>query len=186
MLFAATTCQVNAGFVTFDDLTGDGALISGYGGIDWKDQWSHYDDVQEPYNPSSGTQRIYNALLQQDAAFSFIGGPVTFNGAHVSGFDAVSVRFDMYLGGVLQASSAVLSPTSTPTFLSSGYSGLVDEVRVHGTELSGIYNYYVLDDVSFDSAVAPVPEPASLAVWGIGAFGAMFTARRRRQKNLTA
>lgn len=42
-----------------------------------------------------------------------------------------------------------------------------------------------LNQLSYNSSSA-VPEPASLAMWGLGAIGMMFARRKRQQKNLTA
>ena len=44
-----------------------------------------------------------------------------------------------------------------------------------------------LGEIAFDTtdSVSPVPEPASIAMWGVGALGMMF-ARRKRQQKLTA
>ena len=70
---------------------------------------------------------------------------------------------------------ATLKPSSTPTFLSSGYTRLVNEVRVN------CYNAtVVLDNVTYHTAA--VPEPASLiGLLGLGAF-AITSKFKRKQK----
>ena len=54
-------------------------------------------------------------------------------------------------------------------------------VSITNTDLGGI-GY---DNVTFN-AVSEVPEPASIAMWGLGALGLVFARRKRRQTKLGA
>lgn len=179
---AATLCAsaASATVLTFDDLSGSGQLADGYQGITWNGQWTYYDAAQDPYNPASGAERIFNFTADgerpQDAAFSF-GSAVVFDGAYFAGVDITNVNFDLYLGASLVHSSAAYSPNASPAFLASGYSGLVDKVVVHDTGFDGLYDYYVMDDVTFHSAV---PEPITWALM-VGGFGMAGAALRRRR-----
>ena len=156
--------------VNFDDLPGDNTGVDvpvpdGYGGITWGNQWNYYRTVQFPYTPASGSVRAYTRNSR--AAFFFSTMPVIFNGAFFSGFDVSAPRFELYLQGQLVANSQALKISGVPTFLDSGYSGLVDEVQV-------IQNFsfpaYVIDNVTYTTAtVAKVPSPALLpGLIGIG------------------
>jgi hypothetical protein len=68
---------------------------------------------------------------------------------------------NLYDGETLVHTSAALNQTGVPTFLASGYGGLVDRVGVVG--YSG---YFVMDDVTYNAS--GVPEPASIALIGGG------------------
>ena len=52
----------------------------------------------------------------------------------------------------------------------------------------GTYNYTIPNDsISLViGAASAVPEPAAIAMWGLGALGMVFAARKRRQMKLAA
>ncbi|MEI1373049.1 PEP-CTERM sorting domain-containing protein [Nostoc sp. UHCC 0926] len=167
--------------VTFDDLKGDNLLVpDGYGGIQWDNNWIYYGFEQNPYTPESIPNRIYGNYIKWDIGLTsipfYFASPVIFDGGYFAGMDSsYPASFSLYNGGTLQATSASLTPSSTPTFLSSGYTGLVDEVRV---------NWYnsetALDNVTYHTAA--VPEPASLiGLVGLGAFGVISKLKRNRK-----
>ncbi|KJV06294.1 VPLPA-CTERM sorting domain-containing protein [Methylocucumis oryzae] len=99
-----------------------------------------------------------------------------FIGAYVSGNSSKGpVSFEMYYLGSLVATSISLIQTSVPTFLASGYAGLVDEVRVIGK--GGVY---VLDNITYDAAnVNAVPVPAAAWLFATGLAGLGLTQRKR-------
>jgi hypothetical protein len=179
----ALSSPARADVITFEDLSGDGQLADGYHGITWNSQWAYYSDPQSPYNPHSGSERVYNlepnGTRPRDASFSF-GAPVVFDGAWFAGFSFTSVSFQLYLGGNLVATSGSINPTDTPAFLASGYNGLVDTVTVDDNDPNQVYDFYVMDDVTFHGGVA-TPEPASLTLLGLGALGMVGYRLRRRQ-----
>ena len=161
--------------VTFDDLTGQGVLADGYGGITWGGEWSYYDANQNPYNPASGLERIYS--YTQNASFSFASA-VQFDGAYVAGAPfgpggLTTVAFELFDSGTL-VDTVSLNPSSTPTFLATNYSGLVTDVVVIATP-----GYFVLDNVTYTGASTPAPEPASLAALGMGLVAVGLVRRRR-------
>jgi hypothetical protein len=181
VLSAVCFASAQAVVLTFDDLSGSGQLGT-YGGVDFHQLWKYYDTIQANYTPASGMERIYNSdsddVRHQDAPFSFLS-PAVFAGAYVSGYDYVTVNFLMYYQGNLVATSSSLAPSMVPTFLSSGYSGTVDEVRVHSVG-GDIPNYYTLDDVTYTSVqVDGTPEPATIIIWSLlGLAGTVLGWRR--------
>ena len=78
-----------------------------------------------------------------------------FDGAWFAGQTATSVTFELLLGSTSVWTSGTMFTSDIPTFLSSGYSGMVDNVLV----LSNAPDYYVMDDVTFNGGSSSVPEP---------------------------
>jgi hypothetical protein len=68
----------------------------------------------------------------------------------------------------------VLALSDTPTFLSSGYDGIVDTVIVS----SGDPSFVSMDDFTFTQ---PVPEPETYALMLAGLGVVSFVARRRNK-----
>lgn len=157
----------SATVLDFEDLSGQSALSSNYGGLTWASDWEHYDWTQPPFSAHSGVQRLYNNGNGNTDWFKF-SSDVVFNGAYFAGTN--SAQFELYNNGALVFTSAALNLTSVATFLSSGYSGLVDEVRLNVSNRE-----FVMDDVTFHSV--SVPEPAPFVLLALG-LGALFIRRR--------
>ncbi|MCC2962685.1 PEP-CTERM sorting domain-containing protein [Massilia sp. IC2-278] len=163
----------------FDDIVGpDGhaAMPVNYGGLDWSDAgMSVYTYEQAPFTPHSGQGRVTTDWTDNWPVASTIRflSPTVFGGAWFAGYGDSSVRFDLYFGGELVASSASLQLSDVPAYLGGGWTGAIDTVVV----ASDFPASYVMDDLSFDS-IAEVPEPGTLALMlaGLGLAG---TVRRR-------
>ncbi|WP_431100658.1 PEP-CTERM sorting domain-containing protein [Roseateles noduli] len=174
LLLAIAAPFASATVVTFDDLTDDGLVPANYAGLDWSaSSWFQYGGEQAPYTPHSGDRR---ATLGFDGgtATSAIGflTPSTFQGAWFAGFDGVNVAIDLYFGGSLVASTSLLNLSDSPTFLGSGYAGLVDRLVFRSNDPA----FFVMDDLTF----AAVPEPASGALALGGLAVAALVIRRRK------
>ncbi|MBS1721603.1 MAG: PEP-CTERM sorting domain-containing protein [Armatimonadetes bacterium] len=159
--------------VNFDDLLGDNlAVPANYMGIANMTNWTYYNFSQPPYNPSSGTCRVYNT----NNGIINMGQAVVFNGAFFNGNGDrngfLPIYFDMYLGGNLVATSgqAHLDGSGNGVFLNSGYNGQVDKIQVQGS-----YGFFIMDDFTYNV----VPEPVSMVAFGAGL--AALAARRRRK-----
>nr|WP_314546906.1 PEP-CTERM sorting domain-containing protein [uncultured Massilia sp.] len=174
---------VSATVLTFDDIVGpDGyaAVPVNYGGLDWSGAGlSVFAGEQAPFTAHSGQGRVTTDWIDGGPVSSTIRFlvPTVFDGAWFSGYGDSSVRFDMYFGGQLVASSALLPLSDTPAFLDAGWNGAIDTVVVS----SAFQASYVMDDLSFESG-AQVPEPGSLALVlaGLGVAGAVRARRSRR------
>ncbi len=147
--------------------------------------WFYTDEVSTFYTPSSPTHFIAtdfnlypSAPTDPIQATQSITSTVAFkfDGAWFTGENAI--RYELYSGGVLvhtSADSALLTDT-IPLFVGSGYTGLVDEVKVFGRQ-----GFYALDDFTYNTAVS-IPEPTSLALVllaGVAGVG----AQRARSKS---
>ena len=170
----------SATVLNFDDIVGpdDIAFVpANYGGLDWSNSGlSAFTYNQWPFTAHSGQGRVTTDWIDGGPAASTIRflAPTVFEGAWFSGYSDSSVRFDLYLGGQLVASSASLQLGETPAFLAAGWDGAIDTVVV----ASDFQASYVMDDLSFEDA-AEVPEPGSLALV-LGGIGLAGVVRRRK------
>jgi PEP-CTERM motif len=178
VLAAPALIKADTVVVNFDDLVGQAAVPDGYGGINWGGVWTYYGFNQPPYTPDSTPNRIYAPYTgaPSQTTFSFLT-PQVFDGAFFSGNSGSLVYFNLYDSvGNLLWTSATLDPSSTPTFLTSGFGGLVSEVGVNSVSNQS----WVMDDVTYETSAVSTPEPASLVLLGAGLLGFVGFKRCRK------
>jgi len=160
--------------LSFDDLTQDGSLPLNYGGLDWSAAgWTVFTTPAAPYTPQSGNGRVATGFLAEDASSLIrFTKPGTFDGAYFAGLGGATLSFELFLNGAKVHSSTVLDPSATPSFLASGYAGLIDAVVVK----SANHGEFAMDDFTFTQAV-PEPQTYALLIGGLFVVGRL--ARRR-------
>ncbi|TXG00648.1 PEP-CTERM sorting domain-containing protein [Massilia arenae] len=171
----------SAAVLNFDDIVGpDGfAVVPGnYGGLDWSASGLNVFTAQgAPFTPHSGPGQVTTDWIDGGPIASTIRflAPTVFNGAWFSGYEDSSVRFDLYVGGQLVASSAALQLSAASAFLDAGWDGAIDSVVVR----TGAQGSYAMDDFTFVDA-AEVPEPGVPALLLAG-VGGLLVLRRKQQ-----
>ncbi len=145
------------------------------------------------YTPASGTIDLFTDYIDPNDPGAFVvtdtNNAITsasafyFDGAAFSGYSGVT--FELFLAGTLVHTSATLPEAPgvdpyLPSFLASGYSGLIDTIVV-----SGVQGYYAMDDFKYHTeSTTAIPEPATGALTAIAllAVGAISTRRRARPR----
>jgi len=162
------------------------AAVGQLSDITFQGNWLCFTQPTTLFNPKSGVARVFPVDNTGDviasASFKF-DAPVTFGGAWFAGYSTVNYLLS-YLGNTVGPSNS-LSLTSTPTYLASGYAGLVDRVTVTGSVVTQgqIADAWVMDDVTYTVPTTTVPEPGafSLASAGLLIIGGLAFQQRRKK-----
>lgn len=188
-----TAGPVTAATLTFEDLTPPPAgfdVMPSHSGFTFSN-WLYGPDTV--YTPASGAIDLFTDYADPNDPGAYVitnNNAITsatdfyFDGAWFSGYSGVT--FELWNDGALLGAFGSLpdAPGADPygpTFLASGYAGLVDKVVV-----SGVQGYYSMDDFTYhvpDTTGGTIPEPASLGLallaLGIGAAQARKSSPKR-------
>lgn len=165
-------------FVNFDSLPGENVPVpQGYGEINWNNNWIYFGLVHPPFTAHSRPNRVYDLAQYPKDTFTFVNpnGEV-FLGAWFAGYAFATVQFVLYNGLDQVWTSEVLTPSDVPTFLPSGYGGLVTTVEVQ----SPSPDFFVMDDVTYSTGLS-TPEPNTLVLFGAGLVAAAGAIHRKRR-----
>jgi hypothetical protein len=172
LAIAVFAVQGYATTITFEDLSGAGILPTNYHGLTWTD-WAYYDSPQSPYNPSSGVERIYNYPNRDNTNLIQFGGLVDFTSLWLAGY-SYGQYIVGYVGGVPVFTSTAQANDGTPfgNFINVNWN--VDAISI----FSNNGDYYIVDDVTYNSSVPDVGATLPLLGFSVAALGLL----RRRIK----
>lgn len=167
-----------AAVINFDDLPGDHTqpIANGYAGLNWSNLGAIRSDAVPGSGYEAGTVSQSNTAFNVDGGFATISaagaGSFNFTGAYfTSAWVAQEISFEGYQNGQLLYSSATsfVIDTTMPLWVQLGWAG-IDTLVIYNSSGTS----WAMDDMV-------VPEPASLALFGVSAMGLMLARRRKRK-----
>lgn len=181
--------SVSASTLTFEDLNPSPAsydVMPSYNSFTFSNWFYSPDTV---YTPASGAIDLFTDYADPNDPGAYVitnNNAITratdfyFDGAWFSGYSGVTFELwndGNFLGAFGSLADAAGPDPYGPTFLASGYAGLVDKVVV-----SGVQGYYAMDDFTFrlPNTGGTIPEPASL---GLALLALGLTAAQARKSS---
>lgn len=170
----------NAKTMTFDEISfpnsqyGYGQIYS-YQGFDFQNAGvCQADRYPIPSGYHTGVISPHNTLFNWARLDLTISNTSTFN-LNSSYFtaawnDGMSVRITGRLNGSTLYQTSFLTDTQIPVFIDFDWIG-INSIFVESYGIQNKYNYVAIDNIDYDMTTAPVPEPATIFLMGIGLLG---------------
>src|SRR3990167_2320174 len=179
-LFVAACAHAGATVLNFDDLPSGELLPTSYESLTWSADWGAYSDSSyagygNTYGSPSGENAAFNGSGVTEVTVTS-GVDFDFNGAYftgwasfnsVAGFTAQSLTISRYNTGNLIGEVTTSLSANQYDFFAVKLAG-IDELRF--TQNNGSGHWWLMDNFTFNES-AQVPEPVSLALFGIALAG---------------
>jgi len=129
------------------------------------------------YNVTAGGSQFVS-LFGGDVTFSF-ASPIQAFGTYYSGGQLSTATIEFFDG-----TSQTISIPNPGSNGGISFIGFTDEGQlISSVRINAVNDIVALDDVRFVASSAAVPEPSTLAMFGVGAVGLALRALRRRSKS---
>jgi hypothetical protein len=137
-----------------------------YAGLTWDSGWAVGLESEDPdfSEPKSGDQYAYNAFGKNNLGFSLPSPGDSLVGAWFTKEEVspTSVKFKgLNASGVVEEETGWLELSDTPQYLAANFS---PHARIEVEFDDEVKAYFTMDDIAY----SPVPEPATIAVLGLG------------------
>jgi hypothetical protein len=180
-LFAGTA---NAVVINFDAITttDEQAISANYAGMSWGGNWYVESSTSSGNGSVSGDYAAFNGFgelamnLSSDVDFDFTGA--YFTSWTLRGlsqyYSATSITIEGYNNNALIGSVSMNLSADQYDWFQADLLG-VDEVRFIS---SSSKQWWLMDDLTINESTS-VPEPASVALFGLGLAGLIFSRRKK-------
>lgn len=172
--------NASAVVLTFEDFSpsAGGSIADGYNGLNWFN-FGYKDVTTIGWTQAAAVSGDYVASNSSGTSASVSSAtPFTFDGAWLT--SAWGRSFSTLVKGYASSSeiySQTVAVTSTPTRFDFDFIG-VDTVGFYSSDTE----IFAMDDFTY-SGSAPIPEPSTILLFGLGLLGIGGAYLRRRRKN---